>query len=77
MANHPNRGRGPKGPAANPTTAAVLAARETAGLTQRDAAALLHRTERNWQQWEIGERRMDPALFELFQLKTRVYDPLD
>jgi putative transcriptional regulator len=55
----------------NPTPAQVLAARTASGRTQRAAAALIYRTERNWQQWESGERRMDPALFELFALKAR------
>ncbi|WP_292931423.1 helix-turn-helix domain-containing protein [Noviherbaspirillum sp.] len=44
--------------------------REAAGLTQGQAAALIYRTARNWQQWEGGERRMDPALWELFRLKS-------
>lgn len=70
MTNHANRKRGPKSPAANPTPAAVLAARTAARLTQRDAGALIYRSERNWQQWESGDRRMDPALFELFQIKN-------
>jgi hypothetical protein len=32
----------------------------------------IYRTERNWQQWEGGERRMDAALWELFRLKAAV-----
>lgn len=70
MANHPNRSGGPKGPAANPVPAEIKAAREAAGLSQLDAASLVYRTSRNWQQWELGERRMDPALWELFRLKA-------
>lgn len=68
MANHPNWG--PKGPSVNPTPAEIKGAREAAGLTQEDASALLYRSGRNWQQWELGERRMDPALWELFRLKV-------
>ena len=72
MPNHPNRG--PKGPSANPTPAEVRAAREAAGLTQTQAAALVHATARNWQQWEqeagSNARRMHPGLWELFRLKA-------
>ena len=60
----------------SPDKAAVLAARKAAGLTQEEAAALIYRTKRNWQQWEGGERAMDAALFELFQAKAgRVVRP--
>lgn len=68
MSNHPNRG--PKGPSANPTPAEVRAAREAAGLSQTAAGALVHTTCRTWQQWEAGDRRMHPAFWELFRLKT-------
>ena len=53
-----------------PTAQALRDAREAAGLSQAQAAALLYRSLRNWQQWELGERRIDPALWELFMLKT-------
>lgn len=73
MTNHPNRG--PKGPSANPSPDAIRAAREAAGLTQEQAAALVHASKRNWQQWEAEEgtntRRMHPGLWELFRLKCR------
>lgn len=72
MTNQPNRSAGH--PARNPTPAEVRAAREAAGLTQTQAAALVHASARNWQQWEQTEgsnaRRMHPGLFELFRLKT-------
>lgn len=72
MTNHPNRSAGH--PARNPSPAEVRAAREAAGLTQAQAAALVHATPRNWQQWEQDEgnnvRRMHPALWELFRIKT-------
>jgi DNA-binding transcriptional regulator YiaG len=54
---------------ANPCPAEIRAAREAAGLSQVEAGALLYRSGRNWQQWELGERRMDPALWELFRIK--------
>lgn len=69
MPSHPNRG--PKGPASNPAPEEIRAAREAAGLSQTAAGALLYRSLRNWQQWEGGERRMDPALWELFRIKIR------
>ena len=50
MTNHPNRSAGH--PARNPSPTEVRAAREAAGLTQTQAAALVHATARNWQQWE-------------------------
>lgn len=73
MPNHPNRG--PKGPASNPSPEEVRAAREDAGLTQAQAAALVHATLRNWQQWEdttggTNARRMHPGLWELFRIKS-------
>lgn len=54
-----------------PSKEIVRAARRSADLTQTEAAALIYRTRRNWQQWESDERRMDAALFELFLIKTR------
>lgn len=72
MTNHPNRSAGH--PARNPTAAEVRAAREAAGLTQAQAAALVHASVRNWQQWEQKEganvRSMHPGLWELFRIKT-------
>src|SRR3954464_9945785 len=75
MANHPNRGRG-RGmrSAANPTPAQIKAAREKAGLTQAAAAELVHTTWHTWQKWETpaadaNNRRMLPAIWELFQVK--------
>lgn len=74
MVAHPNRG--PKGPSSNPTPDEVRAAREAAGLTQTQAAAVVHGTLRAWQGWEAtagqpDARRMHPGLWELFLLKTR------
>ncbi len=69
MPNHPNRGRA-AGPAGNPKPGDIRAARDAAGLTQTAASALVHTTCRTWQQWEAGDRRMHPAFWELFRLKT-------
>ena len=72
MKSPPSRSAGH--PARNPTPAEVRAARGAAGLTQAQAAALVHATPRNWQQWEQDEgsnaRRMHPGLWELFRIKT-------
>lgn len=56
--------------ATSPTPAQVRAARAEAGLTQTEAAALIHCTLRGWQEWEAGNRHMHPAMWELFRLKT-------
>lgn len=69
MANHPNRGRTP-GPAANPTPDEIKAGREAAGLSQTAAAELIFSTLRTWQDWEAGERRMHPQLWEAWRFKV-------
>lgn len=68
MPAHPNRG--PKGLSANPSPKQIKEARAVAGLTQTQAAALVHSTVRRWQDWEAGTYRMHPGLWELFQIKT-------
>jgi DNA-binding transcriptional regulator YiaG len=74
--NHANRSRAPRADA-NPTPGDVLIARVEAGLTQDEAAALLHTVGRVWRQWESGERRMHPAFWELFRLKIARAPPKD
>lgn len=68
MTSHPHRSAGH--PARNPSPAEVRAAREAAGLTQTEAAAVIHSTLRTWQDWEAGKARMHPGLWELFGLKV-------
>lgn len=57
----------------SPNAQEIKAARERAGLTQTEAAALIYKSLRAWQQWEKedghGARAMDPAFWELFQIK--------
>ncbi|CBJ38317.1 conserved protein of unknown function [Ralstonia solanacearum CMR15] len=53
----------------SPTPQEIVSERQRADLTQSAAAALLYKTTRVWQMWEAGDRRMDPALWELFQMK--------
>lgn len=48
----------------------IKAARLAAGLTQAQAAALIHCGMTTWQGWELGTRKMHPAFWELFKLKA-------
>lgn len=54
----------------SPTPNEIRAARERAGLTQTQAAHLIHGTMRAWQEWEAGNRKMHPGLWELFCIKV-------
>lgn len=67
MANHPRRSRGSRGYVPSPEE--IELARTARRLTQAAAAALLYKGVRTWQQWEAGDRKMDPALWELFIAK--------
>lgn len=55
-----------------PKPAAIRRARRVAGLTQTQAAELVHTTCRVWQQWEAGDYKMHPAFFELFMIKLNL-----
>jgi len=55
----------------NPTPEQIKQARKDAGLNQTQAATLIYKGLRTWQQWEKGERKMDPALWELFNIKLK------
>ena len=52
-----------------PTPQQIVDMRKKAGLTQTQAAESIYKKLRTWQQWEKGDREMDPALFELFNIK--------
>ena len=69
MPNHPNRSRAGS-PARNPAPKEIRAAREAAGISQTAAGELVYTTCRTWQQWEAGDRRMHPAFWELFRIKS-------
>ena len=56
----------------NPTPQEIEQARINAKLTPPKAAAVIHCSARAWQQWEAGKRKMHPAFFELFKLKTGI-----
>jgi len=74
MTNHPNRSRAAN-PASNPTPDEILGMRFNAGLTQQKAADLVYVSAKTWRSWEAdpssqSHRRMHPAIWELFLLKT-------
>jgi len=48
----------------------IRAKRNAAGLTQTQAARLIHSKMRTWQDWEGGVAQMHPGLWELFAIKT-------
>ena len=54
-----------------PAPQQIVALRKTAGLTQTQAAELIHSKLRTWQDWESGKAKMHEAHWELFQLKAR------
>ena len=74
MSNQTNRSRA-KRPASNPTLDEIVNARISAGLTQSQAADVVYSGLRSWQQWEAGDRRMHPGLFELFLIKKVLDKP--
>ncbi len=43
--------------------------KEKIGLTQSEAASMVHVTLRAWQWWESGKREMPIGLWELFLIK--------
>lgn len=53
-----------------PNPQEIRAARQSAGLSQTQAGALVGVALRTWQQWEAGDCRMRAALWELFQIRT-------
>lgn len=73
MPPHQNRSKRSPSPTANPKPAEIRAAREAAGLTQSEAAVLVHVSLRAWQRYEEGSedgtKRMHPAMWELFLIK--------
>ena len=80
LATHPNRSK--KTPRQNPTPAEIRRAREEAGLTLEQAAALVYAHWRTWQHWESApgtaeHRQMHPATWELVQVKLAAWRALD
>lgn len=54
-----------------PTPRDVRAARELAGLSQKQAAELMQTTIGTWIQWETSKRQMHQRTYELFVLLTQ------
>jgi len=61
---HPNRSGNREAVGANPTPADLVAFREQHDLTQAEAAKLALSSLRSWANWESGERRMHPAIWQ-------------
>ena len=40
-----------------------------AGLTQLQASKLVYSSQKNWSDWESGNHKMHPAIYELFLIK--------
>jgi DNA-binding transcriptional regulator YiaG len=53
-----------------PTPDQIKQARNTAGQTQQQAADMVYVDGRAWRRWESGDRQMDRAHWELYQIKT-------
>lgn len=54
-----------------PTPAEIKDVRKRAGLTQQQAAEVVHRADGSrWREWEGGKYGIDLAVWELFLLKT-------
>ena len=67
MSAHPNRSRSRRGPGENPKPEQIRKMRQLHVLTQTEAAELVYSTLRAWQQWEGGQRRMHPAIWQWFR----------
>lgn len=54
-----------------PTPAEIKGFRKLAGLTQQQAAEVVHRADgARWREWEGGKYSIDLAVWELFLVKT-------
>jgi len=54
-----------------PTGEQIEAARLAAGLTQQQAAELVHRKDSaRWREWSSERHAIDPAVWELFLIKS-------
>lgn len=55
-----------------PSPDQIARARERSKMTQTQAAELIYKKWRAWDRWEKGLRKMDPALWELWQIKSKI-----
>lgn len=69
--NHPGR----RSSAPKPARDTLLDAREYVGHTQQQAAETVYRSRLGWQKMERGDRPVDPAILELYLLKTGQIEP--
>jgi len=54
----------------NPTANQIKKDRQSAGLTQTQAAGLVGVALRTWQHWEFGDRAMPESAWRLFLILT-------
>ena len=54
----------------SPTPEQIKNARLLCGLTQTQAAQMIHVDMTTWQRYEYGNRKIPPASWELFLIKT-------
>lgn len=54
----------------NPDPAEIQAARANAGLTQSAAGEIIFGSLRAWQDYEAGKRKMHPAIWWFFLIRT-------
>lgn len=54
----------------SPTAEQIAKRRLRLKLTQDEAAVIVGSTARRWREWEHGDHRMHPGLWELFKLKS-------
>ena len=59
-------------PGEQPSPEQIIKARERAKMTQEEAAALIYKKWRAWDRYEKGQRQMDPAYWELWQIKAKI-----
>ena len=57
----------------SPTAEQVRGARQAAGHSTSEAAALVHMDARSWRYYEQGERAMHPAVWELYRIKCAMH----
>ena len=64
--NHPGRSNS----APRPTGDMLKTARDSVGHSQRAAAETVYRAQRGWQDMELGNRPVDPAILDLYLWRT-------
>ena len=57
----------------SPTPLMIKTLRSSMSITQMQAASFLYVSVSAWQRWELGKRKMHPALWEFFLIRTNNY----